>query len=280
MKRRFILIHYHLFKNAGTTVDWILNRNFGDKLLTFHEEGETGVVANSELVQLAKQNPHAQAFTSHHFRLPAPKHERFRFLEVCFLRHPLDRLQSMYCHYRRMEDPVEAAAVKARQSSLPEFITWMCGAQPYSTVNAQTALLGNRGRYFFPPSPAHLRKAIVRMRNLAVLGVVERFDDSLIAAEHFLGRLFPNLDLSYLAQNVNPSRPATLVQQLEMMRDECGPTLYAKIEQLNALDLELVAAGEAELDRRVQFIPEFAAKRADFQARCAALRPRSLAEGA
>jgi hypothetical protein len=31
---RTIILHYHLFKNAGTSVDAILKRNFGDKWVT------------------------------------------------------------------------------------------------------------------------------------------------------------------------------------------------------------------------------------------------------
>jgi len=31
---RTILIHYHLFKNAGTSLDAVLKENFGDKWIT------------------------------------------------------------------------------------------------------------------------------------------------------------------------------------------------------------------------------------------------------
>ena len=70
----------------------ILERNFGNTFLEVQESGSRGVIPNSELLRLVRRNSHLQALSSHHFRLPAPKHERFRILEVCFLRHPMDRL--------------------------------------------------------------------------------------------------------------------------------------------------------------------------------------------
>ena len=103
------------------------------------------------------------------------------------------------------------------------------------------------------------------MQELAVVGLVERFDDSMVTAEHFLQPSFPDLDLSYVAQNVDPARRGTLAERLETMREECGPRLFAQLEQLNELDLQLVAATEVELDRRLQFVPDPSRQRDNFR---------------
>ena len=152
MKRRFILVHYHIFKNAGTTIAWILERNFGNAFDAIKADGEKGVIPNSELVRFVRRNRQIAAVSSHHFRLPALKHERFRLLELCLLRHPLDRLRSMYDYYRRLENPADLSAVKARGLSMPDFLAWLRENQLYNLANVQTCILGNSGRYFFPPA--------------------------------------------------------------------------------------------------------------------------------
>jgi hypothetical protein len=278
MKRKFILIHYHLFKNGGTTIEWALKKNFGNAFQAIHAEGETGVVDNKALLHFLRENPHVTAITSHQLRLPAPKHERFRFLEICFVRHPLDRLQSMYHYYRRVEDSTNTNVAMARKLRLREFLVWLRENQPFNVINAQTCFLGNSGRYFFPPSPQHLQHAIACLQELAVVGSVDRFDDSMIVAEHFLQPVFPKLELSYVVQNTRSGRPDTLAERLEKMREECGDEFFAELGRLNELDLQLVESAEAELNRRLRFVPSLDQRRCDFTARCVALQdPRAVA---
>ena len=100
--------------------------------------------------------PPGGRMSGHLFCLPAPKHERYRFLELCFLRHPLDRLQSAYHYTRRLENTDDINVAQARALSLPDYLLWLRENQPYNLINVQTCVLGNRGRYFFPPSPYHL----------------------------------------------------------------------------------------------------------------------------
>jgi hypothetical protein len=272
MKYRYILIHYHIFKNAGSTVEWILEKLFGNSFRTIEPAfGGDGVV-KSELVRFVQENREVAALSSHHFGLPAPRHERLKFVEICFLRHPLDRLQSMYHYYRRLENSTDITVKKALELSLPDYLRWLRANQPYNLINLQTCILGNRGRYFFPPSPHHLDRAVACMRELAVLGMVKRFDDSMIVAEHFMRPYFGDLDLSYIWQNTRPHGPSTLAERLDEMRLKCGDELYAEIEKWNQLDLQLFAAAEEEFERRLQFVPDIKQRRREFQSRCAALQ--------
>lgn len=271
MKRRFVLVNYHIFKNAGTTIEWILERNFGNALRVIDEPGERGVIPNSELLRMIRKEPHLQALSSHHFRLPAPKHERYRFLEICLVRHPLDRLQSIYHFYRRRQGVNEPVDLKAQQSSLPEFLTWLLENRPFEIINPQTCIMGNHGRYFFPPAPRHLDRAIACMQELAVTGIVERFDDTLLVAERFLTPVFPQLDLSYVPQNARPDRNTQLSDRLDEIRAECGARLFAELVKCSDLDMELFKATEAELDRRLQSVRNVDSRRANFDARRASL---------
>jgi len=96
-------------------------------------------------------------------------------------------------------------------------------------------------------------------------------NDSLIVAEHFLRPYFGERDLSCISQHIRPNRPATAVERLEEIRRLCGDSLYAEVEALSQLDLQLLAAAEEEFGRRLQYIPDVEQRRQDLQARCDAL---------
>jgi hypothetical protein len=270
MERRFILLHYHIFKNAGTTFDWILRRNFGDSFAEIHEAGEKGTLLSEDIINYVVAHPRIAALSSHHFRLPRPRDFRFQFIDICFLRDPLDRFWSMYHHYQQWQDPPEnSTARKVQGFSMPEFWRWMRDNQPYSVINPQTCLMADCGDFFIPASSRHLCRAIARIKKIRMLGVVERFDDCMIASEYlFLRPLFPDIDCSYLAQNVRENRQASLEQRLDEMRSACGPELIDEISRLNALDMKLVAAAEKELDRRLAYIPNLARRQDEFHNRC------------
>ena len=275
MKCRYILLHYHIFKNAGSTIAWVLERVFGNAFRLIEASFDEGTIVKSELIQFVRENRQVAALSGHHFCLPAPRHKRYRFVEFCLLRHPMDRHQSIWQYYRRLERSTNPTVAKAQELSLPDYLLWLRSNQPYNLINVQTCVLGNRGRYFFPPAPCHLDRAVATMRELAILGLVERMDDGLIVAEHFLRPYFGKLDLSYISQNTRPERPSTLAERLDEMRRLCGESLYCELEALNRLDFQLLAAAEGEFDRRIQVIPDMEQRRQDFQARCDALLRQS-----
>ena len=87
---RTVILHYHYFKNAGTSVDDILARNFPGAWMT----GEFDGMNNHEAVaRWIAANPQASAFSSHTAQFPLPAIEGVMVLPVVFLRHPLDRIE-------------------------------------------------------------------------------------------------------------------------------------------------------------------------------------------
>jgi hypothetical protein len=272
MERRDILLHYHIFKNAGTTMDWILRRNFGGDFTEIHEAGEQGLLFSEEIIRFLVAHPQFKALSSHHFRLPPPRDDRFNIVEICFLRDPRDRIRSMYHYYRLIENPPEGStASMVRGFSLPEFWVWLRDNQPFNAINPQTNLLGASGESLYPPSARHLAKAVARMKKIRMLGLVERFDDSMVVAEYcFLHAMFPGIDLSYDVQNVTVGRRATLAERLEKMRSDCGQDNFDEMTRLNQLDRQLVAAAERELDRRLAYVPNLAQRLEALHNRCVA----------
>ena len=67
--RRPIIIHYHFFKNAGTSVDAILQRNFGAGWTSREYPARSTPNAASEFLVA---NPQIAALSSHTLPLPPP----------------------------------------------------------------------------------------------------------------------------------------------------------------------------------------------------------------
>jgi hypothetical protein len=100
-----LLFHYHLFKNAGTSVDEILSRNFGRHWVEqeFNDVPTPG--SASQLVhEFLAERPGIKAVSSHTARLPAPELAERVTLPIIFVRHPIDRLKSAYNFEREQYD--------------------------------------------------------------------------------------------------------------------------------------------------------------------------------
>src|SRR4029079_906891 len=88
---RPIIIHYHFFKNAGTSVDAILQRNFGAGWTSREYPARSTPNAAREFLVA---NPQIAALSSHTLPLPPPDIPDAEILPILFIRHPLDRLKS------------------------------------------------------------------------------------------------------------------------------------------------------------------------------------------
>jgi hypothetical protein len=277
VRDRYVFLHYHVFAGRSATIDWVLERNLRARFEKLHEAVSPGVVSNAELVEFLLSHPHVRALSSRHFQPPFPTHEMLRFIEICLLRHPLDRLQTMHYIHARIHDPQFIASVKAQDASLPEWLESMSEYDPSQLISQQTAMWGGSGFWAFPPTERHLERAKAAIENAKVLIVLERFDESLVAAEHFLRGPFPKLDLTYRFQNPSECWQGTLNERLERLQDICGTALYDQMRRYNELDEALWEWANQELDRRLAYVPKLNQKLAVFEERRTELANRRRA---
>lgn len=255
MTRRFLLLHYHIFKNAGSTIMSILKKNFPDSFQAIDEPDDHGYISAEAITTYLLQHPDTQALSSHHFRYPRPKEDaHLRFIDICFIRHPLDRLQSMYSYYRSIPDRVDKSTA-AKRMTLPDFLLWMLEVEPHNTMNAQTSFMATGGKYFFPPTSLELEAACRRVADVRFLGVVDRFDESLIIARFFLKAIFQKLDFTYSPENVSGNVHMPLTDKLEKMKDVCGKDFFDRLRKLNEHDEKLWMYATEEISRRLQYVP-------------------------
>ena len=107
-----------------------------------------------------------------------------------------------------------------------------------------------------------------RIKNCAIIGIVERLDESFVVAEEVLRPHFSDIDLSYRIQNVSTERVGTLEEKIEQGRSDIGDKLMDELIEQNKLDLLLHKFTNEELDIRIKVVKNFGNKIIDFQKRC------------
>jgi hypothetical protein len=87
------------------------------------------------------------------------------------------------------------------------------------------------------------------------LGVVDCFDQSVVAGAHALRRAFPELDCARPAVNVSDGLEGSVASRTENLRQACTPEVFEELLRLNALDRQLVDRARTEVLRRFGQIP-------------------------
>jgi hypothetical protein len=244
-----------LFKNGGSTLDWILRKNFGQQFMEFHGETANSVLLAPDIERMIKDYPEHVAFSSHHFRLPLDTVKVKRVFPLLFLRHPLDRVASMFDQERRMADPGD----DWRFASLSDWIESSIRDRPYIFCDSQVSFLARGGVYYEPPDEFCLDDAIDELRGLPFFGLVSEYDTSVILLEEQLQRWWPDFDGAYFQQNKG-TRDHCLESRLERLASHITPSAYAALLRNNKYDLALFERARSELATRAAGVADFAAK--------------------
>jgi Sulfotransferase family len=267
---RFVFVHYHIFKNGGTTIESILRREFGLGFATVHGPADDSVLDGEDLTEFLRRHPRIWAISSHHLRYPKPVVPGWVIFDCCFLRHPLDRLVSLYNQFRRTGSS-GPFSVRANGQTPREFMKHLVRDAPHMVNDVQVTHLANSGIFARPANERDLERATEVVRNMAVPGIVEMFDESLLAAEYFLKPAFPELRLHHNPENVSRpdrTRHSNQMPGLEqMLIDLWGADVYSDLLRLNQLDLELFRQAKIENQRRLDLIPDYQERLVEFRAR-------------
>lgn len=181
--QKSIILHYHLFKNAGTSFDEMLKINFGSAWSEAEFPDETG--NNSALVaKWIAASPGISAIGSHTAIGPLPIVENVRIYSVLFLRDPVSRIASAYRFERRQQSDTVGSRL-ARENDLEGY------------VRGRLAIPGDRQcrnfqvrrlAAFVMTREPELERARRALRMLSFVGKVEAYADSV---ERFVRRVAP-----------------------------------------------------------------------------------------
>jgi hypothetical protein len=266
-EKRNIILHFHIFKNAGSTIEWILEKNFPKKNLLVDGKTPGSKIYLDKIIDYLRKNPSIKTLSSHQIRFPISNKIEFNFISILFIRHPMDRAFSIY-YFKRKEKDNSIGTKKASSLNLTEFVKWNLDLKIYKVMkNFQVIFLSDKDTKL-DTNKKDLDVAIKRMQRCPIIGVVNKMDESLVLAEEVLRVHFPDIDLSYIKQNVSTERKNNLEERLSVERKNIGIELFERLENNNSLDIELYNETNKEMNNRIKNIYNFENKLKLFQEKC------------
>jgi hypothetical protein len=235
---RTIVFHYHLFKNAGTSVDELLRQNFGAAWATQEFHGPRRNNAASVL-EFLRANTHLNAASSHTAHLPVPRIDGIEIFPIIFIRHPLDRLRSAYEFERRQIANTPGARL-AKAHDFAGYLRVLLKNKHHRQVrNFQTFRLAQNET---PRAGSERERALHALSKLPFVGSVEHFHSSLHRLERLLRPIFPHFRAARPHRNISQRREMDLSQRLNSIETCLGAELYADLLSANEDDMAVYAA--------------------------------------
>lgn len=226
-----IILHYHLFKNAGTSVDKALQDVFGCSWCPL--EGDKGALDHGEMEEFISGHPECIAISSHTLRLPLPQVEGRQVFPIIFIRHPIDRAASVY-RFERKQDASTPGAMAAKEMSFKGYVRWRLDRGDNQLRNFQVSRLCPP-----PDRAATLEKAMETIDAFPFVGLVENYESSLEMYELLLRKDYPETKLTSVRLNATGNSEKPLSERVEEVTEQLGSELSERLLQANALDLAL-----------------------------------------
>jgi hypothetical protein len=244
------LIHYHIYKNAGSSIDRLLQQSFGSAWTSFEGRDAADVLPASRLSAFLEKTPTVRAVSSHLARppLPSPNDKA-----IVMLRHPIDRVYSVYAFAQR--DPTQPDHHRARARSLAEYVRWALDStdggvviRNYQTIHLSQASFRYGHIYRACATEADLQEAKDLLAALGVFGLVRRFADSCAAFMRQYRDAIPELRMFDVRENTSQPHHTREADVIERVRTELGPDLYRRLVCTNELDIQLYEWAKARFD--------------------------------
>jgi hypothetical protein len=280
VKIRTIIAHGHIFKNAGTTFDWSLKRNFGQDFIDHVDNEDLQPDAASYLSSFIDSHPELEAFASHHLYrwMPLPERPSLNIIPCFLLRHPIARVRSVYTFERRQKSDTPGA-VHAKKLNFRDYVEWRMGHKGGGVVmNYQIKYCS--GRKGLEVNDDFIHETAEKISSTALAGIVDRYDESMVYFEESLRGHFPQIDLSYVRQNTSKKRwfsrwtAPTAEEEVQTVLKELG-SVAESLKEENKADLALYELVNRGLDAHINKIDGFEEKLQDFRARCGKLNGNS-----
>ncbi len=268
---RSIILHGHLFKNAGSTFDWSLRRSFADGFLDHRDDTSMRDGGSDFLRSLIAEDPALVAISSHVMPLMESTSREFKLFPVYFLRHPILRVRSVYDFELRQTPAMTPGAIEAKRKNFREYVEWRLDEKVGAIIrNYHSRYLGGlrrRGASSKGDQEDYV-KATQTLENIMFSPVVESYDISMVLLEEILKPNFPKIDLSYIAQNVTRKKDSSNIEKdLNALKKDLGD-IYTRLVSANEFDLCLYKKGIERLNAMQKKTFSFNEKLSNFINRC------------
>ena len=236
---RNVLVHYHLFKNAGSSIDAILKKSFADDWMAFDPNCPPSLYTSVDLAKIIEENATKVAFSSHCIVPPLPTGQ-FSVFPIVVLRDPIARVMSAYIFEWKkqleLEEPKGSLAEyihdkfsKARANAIEDFQSFRLSVVDETRVSPIKGLA----------DASILQAAIEFISELPVFGIVEQFDVSLDLFSYSYGSVFPDLKFEHVAHNVTQGTDIPMHVRYEKIRSNIGGELFDELILRNQMDIKL-----------------------------------------
>lgn len=253
---RDIILHCHLFKNAGSTIDWSLKNNFGEKFID-HRDDHKMLSGSFEYLENYLEGKNVTAISSHH--MPFYPERMIGGHWMIMLRDPIARVKSVYTFENNQ--PISSLGSRmAKKLSYKEYVEWRMRDDVPTTIKdfhvRYIKGISNPGRR---PEELWLHDCIEKLSlNNVHFGLVEYFDESMIIFENRLNNMSHQIDMSYIKQNVN-RWGGDIIDHDNTSR---------LIRENNRLDIDLYSWAKDILTKEFNAIDDKENKLVDFKHRC------------
>lgn len=216
------IIFVHIPKTGGTTFDQLIKRQYKPESLFLFNNVQESLAKFRQLTEVEKRDI---KFIQGHMRFGLHKEFPQPCTYMTILRDPVDRIISLYYYALRSPEHPAHQAVTSKNMSLKEYVS--SGVSTLVNNNqirflCTTELVSEYGQC----SPEMLESAKKNLQDFAVIGLTERYNETLI----LLKRAFNWNNPYYIKINVTKNRP---------LRENFDKDTINLIEKYNELDMEL-----------------------------------------
>lgn len=237
---RVLLFHYHFFKNSGTSLDFLLQKTFPGKWETREFEGERKEMLRQAADWILKKSS-AVCFSSHTYVGPPPETLGATCIPLLFIRHPIDRIASVY-EYERKQNAPGYGPEMAKRLNFCDYVV-------------ERNLIDNQLKNFHLNSLAQIGglsmdvgQVLSFVDSLPFVGVVDCFQESIIKLSALLqSHGLPRMASEMAFENVNRNVFISLDERLDALRQSVGDDFYGYLQDSNRDDLCLYAYVKSRL---------------------------------
>ena len=246
-----VIIFLHIPKTAGVTLNSIIDRVYKKKQLVSLYEKDAKLVSDDFKNYLPLHQASAQLIRGH---IPFGLHQYISkpATYITIMRHPVGRVVSHYYHAQQNPTHKHYQLVAKQGMSLYEYVTSNLSRD---LDNCQTRLVS--GQLHLPigectEATLELAKTNIE-QHFAVVGLTERFDESLVLFHKLFGWKLPH----YGVKNQKYKK---------FSKDHIPVETIKAIEQRNALDMELYHYAQLRFDQLItHYQPSFSEAVQQFQ---------------
>lgn len=234
---RDLIIHHHMFKNAGTSIDSVAEAHAEVQVIKFEPPGQ--ILKTEHAVEDSGERLPwltSHAYISRDFLPPKSS------LRIAVLRHPIDRLGSVY-RFERRQGLAGAGKLSAKMASnytFPNWTRWHLGRSRTGVIqNFQVSfLVGKKKRTPINQNDLSVAKEIadsqISMGLFDFLTVSGKRWSRQIESEFGL-----KMDFDSMAKENWTTEDPCLESRLDSIREQLGEDIFSEVSNSNILDLDL-----------------------------------------